>query len=508
MSSISLLKIPELRDLLCDQLLKTDLYNCVQVCKAWHQGFTPRLWSNIHIRSVLQSVNFSSVEARTAIRRNRRFIRSFSGPFPEALKTLCDELLAADDSALVSHPENISTKLRELRRDVWLGGDHLSRLIANSPELRTLHVSGWGSHPEELVRWIGKLDHLKKLTFFAGGADLMTQEGLGTLLRYCPMSVEILSIDCSLKGDFHLSGADRTHAKLPSPAPGAPLRYRSIKSLEVRASALNIDPTVWTPFLKKIHLTEIGRYMTDNYLEQILSACDYQPTNDTIFGIGDTNDTVTQIRAGQQRQHQAKWKAIELTVLPPIGPLSKEVLLAHTPTLEDVRVRDGDIMDADTQLQILSRSPHLHTFKVLTDRPDPESRFAVDPLQLIPPPLNSNSNVLWACETILRTLWLAIRPSVLTSNQQRQVMQQLGRLHNLEELRLFNEIDANFYQRGGPGFTDMSLENGLDELRQLKKLRIVSLMGFQHSFGETEKEWVLSQWPALVSMLVGKIVVK
>ncbi|KAG9061046.1 hypothetical protein KI688_007675 [Linnemannia hyalina] len=561
MSSTALLKIPELRDLLSGRLSQTDLVNCVRVSKSWHEGFAPVLWSKITISSPLQDVAFSQAAAHIAIHRYRRFIRSFSGPYPTSLKALGNQLFADSmditDSLQTSEENDKCTELRELRRDYILDESLVLRLIEFSPELRSLHLYGWCEEDSEsgLVQLIGKLEHLKTLTMFAGSPGLLPLEDFCTLLENVPLSVETLSIDCSLKGNLsHNINNNNTAqsppqatspSRTPPPPLPKPLRLRAIKSLSFRASAMNTDPSVWSSFLSKchdlrsfsvsgnmmnwnvgriveilqrdcpkleeLHLREAGRCITDSYLAQFLSACDHSKTNDTSSAGGDTNDTnFTPLIESlslqeQQTERRARWKVFEATALPAMGPLSTEILLAHTPTLEKVIVIDGNIMDADTQYRILLQSPNLNTFKVFPDR---EGIFGIDPQQLLlPPPLPQRP---WACESTLRTLWLAIRTPTapLTPAQQRLVMRQIGRLHQLTELHLFNDHDSNYNSTGRPGFTDLSLENGLDEWEGMKALRDVALSGFEHSFGDIEKEWVLEKWPLLEKMLVGRDVVK
>lgn len=556
MSSTVLIKIPELRDLLNDRLSQTDLVNCVRVSKSWHEGFTPKLWSKIKISSPLQDAAFSQSATRTAIRRYRRFIRSFSGPYPSSLKTLGSQLIV--ESMDTVDPLQLSkesdsdkcTELRELRRDYLLEESLVLRLVEFSPELRSLHLYGWCKEDSEsgLVRLIGKLEHLKTLTMFAGSPDLLPLEAFCELLKYVPLSVETLSIDCSLKGNLSHNNSNNNNNNITAQLPPLPkpMRLRAIKSLLFRGSAANTDPSVWSSFLsechelrsfsvsgnmmnwnvgrivdimqrycpklEELHLTEAGRCITDSYLAQLLSACDDHTTNDTSSVGGDTNDTnITPLIESlslqeQQTERRAKWKVIELTHIPSMGPLSTEALLAHTPTLEKVIVMDGKIMDADTQYQILLQSPNLNTFKVVPDR---GGIFGINSLQLIssPPQPQGIIEVPWACERTLRTLWLAIRTPTapLTPAQQRLVMRQIGRLHQLTELRLFNDQYMNYNSTGSPGFTDFSLANGLDEWEGMKALKVVGLAGFEPSFGDIEKAWVEETWPLLERINVGRI---
>ncbi|KAK3833238.1 MAG: hypothetical protein J3R72DRAFT_453353 [Linnemannia gamsii] len=558
MSSTALLKIPELRDLLSGRLSQSDLCNCVRVSKAWHRDLTPPLWSTIEIFSLPQEVAFSTPEARAAILRHRRLIRSFSASDGLVLKTLGDELLGDVNSSetLLQSPspndyDDRSTELRELS---WLYGTHgssLIRLVDFSPELRKLHVLGWEPEDSALIPLIGKLEHLKTLTILAGSSNLLPLADFRALLKHCPGSVETLRIDYSLKGDHSNSNADQmplSPASVP-PLPSEPLHRKSIRQLSLRGSALNIiDKSFWSsflsrchelrsfsvvsplmswnvheivqimqqycPHLEELHLTEVGRHITDAYLALFLSACD-RPLNDTE---GDTSDTINnnadftpsilpQLHGQQQQgtiQRRPRWKVFEVSVLPTMGPLSSEILLAHAPSLEQIIVRDGTIMDAALQHQLLIQSPNLTTFQVIPDRSDQESTFSFDPLLLIPPP-SLQDGPLWACELTLRTLWLAMHPTPLSSDQQRLVLRQLGRLHNLEELTIFNECDANHHRTRLPGFTDWSLLNGLDEMGEMKALKVVSLTGFLSACAEKERVWVFEHWPLLERMSVGGI---
>ncbi|KAF9103824.1 hypothetical protein BGX29_002870 [Mortierella sp. GBA35] len=569
MVSTTLLDITELRDLLSDRLSQAELRNCVLVSKAWHQAFTPPLWSNINISSLAQAEVFSSTETHQAIERHRRLIKSFTSSSSLAFKALDIALFGEEDPTRLPAGDKF-TELREISRESRENESLVLRLVAYSPELRTLRLVGWGKADSGLLQWIGKLGYLRSLSIFGGGSDLLPLEDFRTLLDCCPSTVETLSVDLSLRGDRSGNGnsgqeqtspsQQQSQQKPLSPAP-RPFRPRSIKSLSLRGSALNADPSVWgsflsecrelrsltvrgnlmrwnvdpivgvlrqsCPLMEELHLYEAGRHITDFFLAKFLSVCDYSPNDTTTTTAGgNTNDTTVppppsnqqphqQQQQQQQRNVQARWKKIVISNLRTTGPLSNEALLAHAPTLQEVKVMDGVIMDAATQNQLLVRCPHLETLDVIPDRPSRDGTFSFDPLDLLPPPspspsLSLQGVALWACETTLRSLLLAVKPTTtLTREQTRLAMRQLGRLHNLEKLHLVNQPNSNRrLAPNGPGFTDFSLANGgLDEWAQMKSLEQVTLLGFKHSFGEEENAWVHGQWPRLVSIHVGNLAV-
>ncbi|KAF9902638.1 hypothetical protein EC991_004734 [Linnemannia zychae] len=569
MSSAAVFKIPELRDLLCERLSQSDLCNCVRVSKVWHQAFTPPLWSTISITSSTLEAAFVSTETRAAIRRHRSFIHSFSGLRDLSLKVLEEELLGnadTDFSSPLPLPNNMCTELRELKRSFWQGDCSLLRFVACSPELRALHVGGWGPEDKALIPLIGKLEYLKELTLFASSSSLLPLADFRALLKHCPLSVETLNIDCSLKGDLSNVYAYNSYSSGESQvetAVSSSPQSRLLKHLSLRGSAWNTPgPSVWEPFLSKchelrsfsvtsqlmkwnvprivevmqqycphleeLHLVEVGRHITDDYLAQFLSACDHQPSNDTNDAAGETEYTdrivnsaalgvslASQLHEQEQQQtgviqerRRPQWKVIELTKLPHVGPLSSEVLLAHTPTLETVIVQDGATMPSTLQHQLLAQCPNLATFKVIPDWTDREWTFCLDPLLLIPSASSIQDSIQWACELTLRTLFIAIRPATLTSEQQRAVLRQFGRLHNLEELLVYNECDRGNNGIDQEGFTNWSLANGLDEMIGMQKLRIVSLSGFTTEFGDAERRWAYEHWPLLEGMYLSGTSVK
>ncbi|KAK3810946.1 MAG: hypothetical protein J3Q66DRAFT_443227 [Benniella sp.] len=76
---------------------------------------------------------------------------------------------------------------------------------------------------------------------------------------------------------------------------------------------------------------------------------------------------------------------------------------------------------------------------------------------------------------------------------QNQVYDRLARFTNLEMLSL----RVKFMNDAAPNCLEMSLESGLDKLSGLKKLKVLDVSGMETKIGEPEAQWMTEQWPKL-----------
>lgn len=242
------------------------------------------------------------------------------------------------------------------------------------------------------------------------------------------------------------------------------------------------------------------------------------------------------------------WRNVSLPIL---DTLSSEALVQHSTTLESLQVRDTPGFTSVQMCQILSTSPHLHTFITLTDGecvdPHVSHILAEDFIDLDPV---TNTLRPWQCESTLERFRAKIlgipRPDVTQTYYGRTrgepaegeeedvevVLQEThpgqGRelqAHVYERLSSFTKLkvlglghdDRDFGNEGnfveGPsgdwilGDTayqyeclELSLDSGLRRLETLKDLEEVNVFRMATCVGVQEVKWMTKAWPRLVSV--------
>ncbi|KAF9312830.1 hypothetical protein BG003_005866, partial [Podila horticola] len=203
----------------------------------------------------------------------------------------------------------------------------------------------------------------------------------------------------------------------------------------------------------------------------------------------------------------------------------------HCATLEELEVMSILAFSSKTLHRVLSSSPRLKALITIDDKwrlrrriPFLEAKDFIDVHPL------SNTLNPWASETSLKVLKTKItnipRPDVskvldggqrsiyLTETYagegkhiQRRVHERLARYTNLEELCLGHDTRANIYPHsfydGGDGedyqyeCLEMTVESGLDQLKDLKNLRVLDVQRMEQRIGLKEVQWMTLHWPRL-----------
>ncbi|KAG0010911.1 hypothetical protein BGZ81_002490, partial [Podila clonocystis] len=211
--------------------------------------------------------------------------------------------------------------------------------------------------------------------------------------------------------------------------------------------------------------------------------------------------------------------------------VSCEALAKHCATLEELEVKSILAFSSKTLHRIMSSSPRLKALITIDDMwrlqcriPFLEAKDFIDVL-----PLSDNLNP-WLSERSLKVLKTKItcipRPDVskvLDGGQrfvylteayagegrhlQGRVYERLARFTNLEELCLGHDTRANIFPEslydGGDGedyqyeCLEMTVESGLDQLKDLKNLRVLDVQRMEQRIGLKEVQWMTLHWPRL-----------
>ncbi|KAH7053555.1 hypothetical protein BKA57DRAFT_453969 [Linnemannia elongata] len=245
------------------------------------------------------------------------------------------------------------------------------------------------------------------------------------------------------------------------------------------------------------------------------------------------------------------WRNISL---PTLDTLSSEALVQHSTTLESIQVRDTPGFTSVQMCQILSTSPHLHTFVTLAEGecvdPHVSHILAEDFIDLDPV---TNTLRPWPCESTLKQFRAEIlgipRPDVTQTyygrtrgepaegNEEEEgdvevvlqethlgqgrelqalVYERLSRFTRLKVLGLGHDDrdfgnEGNFVERpsgdwilGDEAYqyecVEMSLDSGLQRLETLKDLEEVNVFRMATCVGVEEVKWMTKAWPRLVSV--------
>ncbi|KAF9112361.1 hypothetical protein BGX27_003501 [Mortierella sp. AM989] len=228
------------------------------------------------------------------------------------------------------------------------------------------------------------------------------------------------------------------------------------------------------------------------------------------------------------------WKCISMPYLRDFGPLSKEALLKHAPSLEVLDLEGCYGPGSSTIQSLLSSAPNLRRLQVLQgkayirgtkielDAQDiVRSRWICDKLEVLKIKIGGIPRPDLRTRTNKRPLTGPFHEGTMEHDDliQRKVYSQLGAMTHLKELIL--GIDDRTYQSDCTIWVDepeegeyrdwsypqyyrqyeclpFTLESGMDRLRNLKSLERLHLRGMSVGFnGEAEQEWVKLNWPAL-----------
>ncbi|KAF8963555.1 hypothetical protein BGZ46_000946, partial [Entomortierella lignicola] len=228
------------------------------------------------------------------------------------------------------------------------------------------------------------------------------------------------------------------------------------------------------------------------------------------------------------------WKKISLVSPGAFGPLSRAALLKQATTLEDLRVLQCSGLDSCTIQELLCSASNLKRLHVLENQfwvKDPihldvqdliQSRWVCDKLEILKIKISGIPRPDLRVRTNNRPLSGSLHEGDMKHSHsiQRRVYSQLGALTCLKKLVLGSELDCDMGHHAlqwteseseGEYYDEkniqalrqyeclsFTLESGLDELRNLKALKILHLQRMSVGFGgASEQEWVRENWPEL-----------
>jgi len=525
-----MLEIPELDDMICRQLRRCDLVQCIRVNKSWHRACLPYLWHNMTVswskgialrRMVLDSYlherqhqkederDVENAQGRTSLStlaQYGRWVRML--PDPESLFLILQRRPIAKSQRTPAEQHNDPTAHELLR--------HLYR---HCPfiQVQKLSLSDRHFRSGDLLEIIADnvilhVHHVHIESKFCGALE---SSRLKYLLERCPNMKELtLVIDLAEASNKNI-GMDKEQIEKESEDP-----WPSLKIL--RIWWCNGKPKEFWSWLwrrcGRVEMLDV-RMIDTPVVQSLMEGTLGFMANLDLIQLGQTRKNTTDLTDNEVgvvlSGSRNGWKTVEVKCSAEFQNEAMDSLAKHFHTLEKFSVCScRDVSDIDLAL-VLSSSPNLRSLDVTQDDFDwvdldmywddwPTVFKAKKFIDLIP-----NTSVLktWLCESSLTVLKILIsdipRPELRSKeaypgegrNIQGQVYDRLARLTNLELLWLGLCIDAT----GSIQYEclEMSLDSGLHKLSTLMKLKELDITRMMTRIGLREVQWMVEHWPDL-----------
>lgn len=514
---------------------------CVQLNKSFYNLFIDRVWHTIDLmsdqerisrfRSIYTSSTETSIDAvepvaTATITRNLARIRVLK------IEQACLLNLFSPVIAEKSHGDNDSNSTRSIDfsnlDELAIGLQHnLPSASKDHPPTSTIDM-------QPLFRILGLSKSLTKLTINLEPLTRLDQfEDQFRLLSVLPPSLETIFVQ----------GATPTTDQHSWDIPPMGNRVNTMRSAE---NILLCDATVLDR-LTTLRLAGAGTHI--DILLDLVTFCPYlQELSVDDKGLWDDFSFAHLIAKGAYRKG---WKTLGFmdSVGSKIGPLTLRSILAHSATLENLRLSSCRQMDSAFIQRMLSSAPKLKRFDVISSQL--HGRYGQATLLA--------SNIIqseWVClelETFKCRIGGIPRPELNrrkngelltgefhnprehTAKQSRdlqiKVLAQLGRLTQLREITLGQCLTEDTYGNDRPNLSphwengvshhvgygprpadtplliveedpgqqyqclSMALDDGLYHLKDLKQLRRLWLEDMSLKLSKAEQTWMLEHWP-------------
>ncbi|KAK3811020.1 MAG: hypothetical protein J3Q66DRAFT_414467 [Benniella sp.] len=507
-----MLDIPELDYMVCQQLNRHDLLQCIRVSKKWHTAIIPYLWRDMSYPYYSQKTSFCRMVLEDYLGKQRRqrwlnegyIVRhdiphtSFS---PSALSKYGSWIRILPDSEdllnnfhgeiarrAMTKPEGLVLHLFECcSPDVQVDFFEIAQAVnfePNSPKKTIVDIT------------LPRVRHLRvRIT------SLFDREvsRLMSLLDQCSIALRELELDVNIP-----VGAGMNDAKEESTM-NEPKHWISLKKLGLYGWNDSTDTkTFWPWFFKRCGQIETLEMNSVRGTTQVLvqGMISHMPklaeitlgSEDSRFGFMEDKD-VPGLLSGSRNG----WRVLNVRRSAKIGIMAMKALERHSSTLESLTIDTHSHVSVDALLQVLSSCINLHTLINVNASCDLDARMFADQDPV------TGSLKPWKCEPALKVLMVTIvgitRPTERNrgSGSNRNwdmhnlVYSRLARLTKLETLCVrsnpatWHQIDC----------VRMSLESGLHILSGLEMLKELYTARMSTGIGVDEVQWMTEHWPRL-----------
>ncbi|KAF9901061.1 hypothetical protein EC991_006572 [Linnemannia zychae] len=490
----SLLNKDKILRSLYPHLARSDLKQLALVNKSWNIAFQALVWRHLAFSSRYSTLVDNSDEYNRVILKNAAHIESlhFRGCPNPAIFLLsfspCRNIRSFTCHLKFELPQDVFACLTIVEQNQKL----VSFFIDGIP-IKRLGVA------QKLLQVLSQHTNLRRLEFKS--TDYIISEHLFTaILQNLPPTLEFLDLNWSIgiQDDNYYDYQDH-HVSLPG------WSDNGIKTLELNKALAGYEDSVVIPFLHHcIYLQsfrpppklsiESGSILTETLRE-------YCPSFKRVLISNQDQDSVNAAVVNGARALET----FRIRYYGSVGSNLISSLVGQAAHLHTIEIEDGIfIRSADIQM-ILSRCPGLRIFTVEDWQEDGHESF-LEIKDMISSP--------WVCLG-LQDLLVPIgsdygndeAKNAESRQQQRQkaiteAYKQLGALKELRTLSFGlqapreNSSQFPLDSESKKDF-DMTLATGLDELKDLKRLRRLDVSGLRHRMRENELQWIDTNWPAL-----------
>ncbi|KAK3811127.1 MAG: hypothetical protein J3Q66DRAFT_58950, partial [Benniella sp.] len=518
----TMLDIPELDDMICQQLNPHDLTQCARVSKKWHSLVIPRLWRDLswmcprfdysteahafsrmvledylaeqryqELQDVGQSMQARPFRPLSTLSKYGHRIRILPDP------TCFQRFFAAEAEDIPSN-EVLQYLFERCRPDVRVGFFGA-----------TIHNESFGLPAKIITDFtMPRVRHLF-LNVFCGSPSAGITMLMG-LLNQCSTTLETLEL--GIRTIY--SEPEQPEHFMDEQTENESKSWTSLKELIILRCSDNTYTEVFLSWLLRRcgSVKRLGirsGYGVGQSLAQSMLIC-LPDLYKISFGrdIGNDNtpdDRIATLLGGTRNG----WRVVDVYPTAEFGEAAMNALSNHFATLEVLNIRRHDL-SCDGPVRVLRSCTKLCALgDIGNDEPSIDhSYFQIDAKMFIDMDPVKGSLKPWECEGSLKTLKVVIvgipRPDLKSENDieeaypgegreiQSQVYDRLARLTNLETLWLGSS--SNVRQVGG---MEVSLEGGLYKLSGLKRLGELNVTCLRTRIGVKEVQWMVKNWPRL-----------
>ncbi|GJJ72659.1 hypothetical protein EMPS_05017 [Entomortierella parvispora] len=529
---LSLLELPS--EIICQippLLSSHDLSVCVRVNKAWHQAFMDSLWHTVKLRDVSRH----SVE--------RPVFDRINALYGQHLESHNDKSGSEDTVATRSPFLQNLHRIRVIKVQYtnflnlfWEHGqlplepiplEQLSIDFEDDPGRTTSRRRTYGFpgllDMEPILQILGRSSRLSTFTFVTAIANQGTLRTLhpqdqARLLANFPPSLKRLEMVTDRRFHGHVTSSTEQEEENEALELFLELDKRgcfeNLAVLSILGVPMSMKLVVAllerSPKLEELSLNAYRATWSDRELFELIS-----------------------------KVSSRGWKTLGFRSMSgKVGPLSMAAILRHSATLENIRLTNCLAFDSKSIQKLLCSAPNLRRF----DTTPSYLHGELEPLSLLATDIVESTED-WAClglETFKCYISGVPRPDITSkgngrpltgeynagcrssmlesSRIQRGVLAQLGRLTKLRDVTLGKDVieyrsktgearriekrlegahySPHNYELGSQyQCLTMSLQDGLDELKNLKCLRRLTLEKMSLHMGEAEQTWMKENWP-------------
>ncbi|KAF9109957.1 hypothetical protein BGX27_006954 [Mortierella sp. AM989] len=465
------LQIPEIQLQVAHYLDRTDLVQCVSVCRAWHQVFLPRIWRKLKVGQNRSS--FAKLPSRDNLIQHCNLVQElhicdmFPGRYRATYPKLNTLALTKPDpspwNTLALTVTEATDQDNHANEGCKTEGDP-TELIAVNPSLIRLTISKLS---EYLLApfWVAvsELPHLKILNLH--DARMEGKENLEAFWTAC-RNLESLCISGTwLAADDFTFEDDLVFRRLQVLELQLYMDMDKMDQLDMIRRCPYLEELIWCA-AKNAHVLEL--FALD-------AARGLWPRLERLKLESDVPDAVTALVIdGIPRLSKLD------TNDPDLGPIFFQSLGHHSKTIVSLNLGRCGIRASSMLQEMLCSFPHLEEFTS-------SSIYAKDIVD----------GQLWVCLS-LKVLQVAIIFESAHQDLQPVVFDRLSRLICLETLRIGTSVAGRRFYFGRT--LDLRLSSGLGALAKLTNLKHLSANSTTQKLGEEDLRWMVASWRKLESV--------